>query len=188
MSTRGLPARSCLLRGWGRSMTGLFPVRLFVVGFLLAAVLGAGSGCRRRSAAPGAEAEPRAPAPTSPPAASGAKNDELSHVPQPPPPEPPPPAGAVNAGQGWTTPAPDRMTYGYRVQIFASSQQKRAEEIAAEARTRFREPVYVEYDAPFYKVRVGDCITRAEADALKERASALGYEAPWVAETMVLAR
>jgi hypothetical protein len=74
------------------------------------------------------------------------------------------------------------------VQIFASSQQERAEEIAAEARTRFREPVYVVYDAPFYKVRVGDCITRQEADVLKEKASAQGYEAPWVAETMVTAR
>ncbi len=174
MSARGVFARFISIAG------GM----LVIVGFAVAL------GCSRRAQAPGPAVEPAAPPPSAsaPAGQRGASAEELGRVPQPPPPEPPPPAGAVNAGEGWVTTPSDRLTFGYRVQIFASSQRERGEQIAAEARTKFREPVYVEYDSPFYKVRVGDCITRAEADALKERASALGYEAPWVAETKVLAR
>jgi cell division septation protein DedD len=74
------------------------------------------------------------------------------------------------------------------VQIFASSEQARAREVAAAARSRFGEPVYIEYESPLYKVRVGDCITRTEADALKDRAITQGYDGPWVVESSVQVR
>jgi hypothetical protein len=94
----------------------------------------------------------------------------------------------VETGEGWTTPAPGGQTPGYRVQIFASSERARAESAAAEARRKFTEPVYVEFEAPLYKVRVGDCVTRHEADTLKEKAGVQGYEGAWVAETPVTSR
>ena len=151
--------------------------------WLVAAALAA--GCGQKPAPPASGVESRA-APPPPP--SGATAEELEVIPQPPPPDPPPPAGAVDAGEGWARAAPERTTYGYRVQVFASADRERAEAIAAEARSRFGEPVYVEFDPPLYKVRVGDCITRHEADTLKDRANAQGYEGSWVAETMVEAR
>ena len=133
--------------------------------------------------APGAaESAPAAPSP-----ATGATAAELS-TPPPPPPAPPPAADQVDQGEGWTEPAPGGALPGYRVQIFASSEEPRAKEVASEARSRLGEPVYVVYEAPLYKVRVGDCVTRAEADALKERAVGQGFDGAWVAETMVQAR
>jgi hypothetical protein len=45
--------------------------------------------------------------------------------------------------------------------------------------------MYIEFEAPLYKVRVGDCATRHEADTLKEKAGTQGYDGAWVAETPV---
>jgi cell division septation protein DedD len=153
------------------------------VGFLFILALGCGGV---KPAPPPVEVEPPPPPTEAPP--SGASAEELSEIEPPPVPDPAPPEGAVQAEEGWTTPSQERSTYGYRVQIFASSERRRAEEIAASARTRFPDAVYVEYDAPLYKVRIGDCVTRHEADTLKEQAFSLGYEGPWVAETMILIR
>jgi len=148
------------------------------------------------------------PAPA-PPAPSSPVPEFGTLPPPPPPPDPSPPSGSVATSEGWTTPsqsttstpaAPSTpstsstqappstsaaQTPGYRVQIFASSDRNRAESAAAEARQRFAEPVYIEFEAPLYKVRVGDCATRHEADTLKERAGAQGYDGAWVAETQV---
>jgi hypothetical protein len=90
--------------------------------------------------------------------------------------------------EGWSTPAPERQVSGYRLQIFATSDRVKAEETAAGAKQSFTEPIYVEYEAPLYKVRIGDCATRQEAEALKEKASLQGYDGSWIAETMVTAR
>ena len=48
--------------------------------------------------------------------------------------------------------------------------------------------MYVEFEAPLYKVRIGDCATRHEAEMLRDKASTLGYDGSWIAETMVTAR
>jgi cell division septation protein DedD len=153
------------------------------------------AGCAGRTP-PGAETQAAPPPPSStpapasapapaPPAAGSATTDFGTLPPPPPPPDPNPPAGAVATGEGWVTPAPASQTPGYRVQIFASSDRARAESAAADARQRFVEPVYIEFEAPLYKVRVGDCATRHEADTLKEKAGTQGYDGAWVAETPI---
>jgi hypothetical protein len=77
---------------------------------------------------------------------------------------------------------------GYRVQIFASSTNEGAEKIASEARFKFTERVYVEYDAPYYKVRVGDYKNRSDAEILKQKAINVGYSDAWIAQTEVNAQ
>ena len=74
---------------------------------------------------------------------------------------------------------------GFRVQIFASSTQNNADRVAADARSAFNDRVYVEYIAPYYKVRVGDCLTREEAEIMKNKARTLGYRGAFVIETMI---
>lgn len=79
------------------------------------------------------------------------------------------------------------LATGWRVQIFAS----RAEADAAEAATRLRGatgdavPIYVEWDDPWYKVRVGDHADRADAERLKERLAGLGWPEAWVVRTTI---
>lgn len=84
------------------------------------------------------------------------------------------------------TPVPAPQTvYGFRVQIFASSTEENASRVAMDARDIFTERVYVEYIAPYYKVRVGDYLTREEVEPLKNRALSAGYRGAFIVETMV---
>lgn len=77
---------------------------------------------------------------------------------------------------------------GYRVQIFASSTNEGAERVASEARFKFTEQVYVEYEPPYYKVRVGDYKNRSDAEILREKAKSLGYPDAWIVQTEVNAQ
>ena len=60
---------------------------------------------------------------------------------------------------------------GYRVQIYSDNNSRTAKN---EARAKERAisqtfpdlATYVSYDSPYWRLRVGDCRTRAEADAL----------------------
>ncbi|MGQ9534381.1 MAG: SPOR domain-containing protein [bacterium] len=75
--------------------------------------------------------------------------------------------------------------YGFRVQIFASSTQKGANKVADDARGVFGGKVYIEHTPPYYKVRVGDCLTKEEAEALKNLAIKKGFRGAFIVETMI---
>lgn len=62
---------------------------------------------------------------------------------------------------------------GYRVQIYSSNRQQTAKTEAFELEKRILEanlavPVYVQYNPPFWKVRLGDFRTQEEAKLMKE--------------------
>ncbi|MEN3045859.1 MAG: SPOR domain-containing protein [Candidatus Hydrothermales bacterium] len=95
-----------------------------------------------------------------------------------------------------TPPTPEpKKVFGYRVQIIALDASKpgnkeKANKYAreAEARLRGEHKVYVEYIPPYYKVRVGDFLSKEEADKMKMRLRGLGYFDAWVVETEVSPR
>lgn len=74
---------------------------------------------------------------------------------------------------------------GYRVQVFATFSEEKADMIANQVRERTTEPVYVEYIAPYYKVRVGDCTTRDEAESLKSNLFGLGYSDAFIVQDTI---
>ena len=80
--------------------------------------------------------------------------------------------------------APANQT-GYRVQVFATFSEGKADKIANQVRERTTEPVYVEYIAPYYKVRVGDCSTKDEAESLKSNLYGLGYSDAFVVQDTI---
>ncbi len=80
---------------------------------------------------------------------------------------------------------PPEQILGFRVQIFASSTDKNASRVADDAQAALGENVYVEHIAPYYKVRVGDCLTREDAETLKNKALRHGYTGAFVVETMI---
>ena len=66
-----------------------------------------------------------------------------------------------------------RQAYGYSVQIFFESgvdAQKKAENVAKkfENDSKSNKKAYVFYEAPYFKVRAGDCRSRLEATRLKK--------------------
>lgn len=75
---------------------------------------------------------------------------------------------------------------GYRVQIFTSDSEFDARAVEDQALLRFDESVYLIFDSPNYKVRVGDCSSRAEANELRKKAVKLGYNDAWVVQSKVV--
>ena len=69
---------------------------------------------------------------------------------------------------------------GFSVQVFASSTPNGAVTFASEARGRFSQPVFIVFEEGLYKVRIGGCLSRQEADELKAKARDMGYADSWV--------
>lgn len=62
---------------------------------------------------------------------------------------------------------------GYRVQVYSSNRQQVAKVEALEIEKRIKDadlqlPIYVQYNPPFWKVRVGDFRTQDEARLMKD--------------------
>jgi len=113
--------------------------------------------------------------------------EEVTTLPPAPAPAAPQPMEEV-AAQITTAPtpsAPPASIYGFRVQIFASSTQKGASKVADDARSLFGGKVYIEHTPPYYKVRIGDCLTKEEAESLKNLAINKGFRGAFVVETMI---
>lgn len=75
---------------------------------------------------------------------------------------------------------------GFRVQICAVSDEEKARQIQREAILQFmNDEVYLIYNNPYYKVRVGNCTTRYDADNLQQLAVEKGFKDAWVVRTKV---
>ena len=75
---------------------------------------------------------------------------------------------------------------GYRVQIASVAIQEDADEIQLEAILQFEESeVYLIFETPYYKIRVGDFVIRRDAEALQEKAVELGYGDAWIVRTII---
>ena len=68
----------------------------------------------------------------------------------------------------------------YRVQLLSSRVYKEARDGARVAEEIFDQPVYVDYEVPNYKVRVGNFADRLAAEDYQQRARAAGYANAWV--------
>lgn len=63
----------------------------------------------------------------------------------------------------------------YKVQLFATYDEMKANKVKNDLQGKFSETVYVEYIAPYYKVRVGEFTTKAQAENLRDEARSKGY-------------
>ncbi|HDR06259.1 MAG TPA: SPOR domain-containing protein [Candidatus Coatesbacteria bacterium] len=89
----------------------------------------------------------------------------------------------------FTTPenvTPRATVDGFRVQLFAGSNEANARQLAREAESLLGVPVYVSFIDGYWKVRAGDCRTRAEAETLRNRARNAGYSDAWIAADKVV--
>jgi hypothetical protein len=79
-------------------------------------------------------------------------------------------------------------TDGYRVQVLSTDDIDEANRIRAEIYERTaRKEVYIVFEPPFYKVKVGDFTSKTEADNLRFKLNQLGYtESKVVQETVNL--
>ncbi len=80
----------------------------------------------------------------------------------------------------------EEMVQGYRVQLLIS----RDEELATEAKKRAifqfpEEDVYMVFETPYYKIRIGDCLTEKGAEQLMNEAIRKGYDDAWRVQSKV---
>jgi hypothetical protein len=73
----------------------------------------------------------------------------------------------------------------HRVQFFATKYPDEAKHVAESVAGQLSEQTYIEYKAPYYWVRVGDCETKKEADSLLRKIKRLGYGQSWVVEAEI---
>ncbi len=92
---------------------------------------------------------------------------------------------------GTTQPArekPNVLVNGFRVQLMATKDMQTAELIKREAMEKFAPDsinVYVEFDSPYYKIRICDCKSRDEAVRVRDLARTMGYKQAWIVRTRV---
>jgi len=79
------------------------------------------------------------------------------------------------------------MLDGFRVQVFASGAEDVAASARAAAASRLGVMAYVELVDGLYKVRVGDCKTREQAQALLARCQDSYYTDAWIVECRIYA-
>lgn len=70
----------------------------------------------------------------------------------------------------------------HRVQFFATKYPDEAKQVAESVADELSERTYIEYKAPYYWVRAGDCETEKEANSLLRKIKGLGYSQSWVVE------
>ncbi len=83
---------------------------------------------------------------------------------------------------------PNVLISGFRVQLMATKDMQTAELIKREALEKFAPDsinVYVEFDSPYYKIRICDCQSREEAERVKQMAIERGYRQAWIVRTRV---
>ncbi|MBC8183091.1 SPOR domain-containing protein [candidate division KSB1 bacterium] len=82
-------------------------------------------------------------------------------------------------------PLPEEVD-GFRIQICAVSDEEKAKQVQRDAIFQFiNEEVYLDYHAPYYKVRIGNCLTRYEAEQLQQTVIKQGFADAWVVRAKV---
>jgi hypothetical protein len=88
-----------------------------------------------------------------------------------------------------TTSMVEQVLQGFRIQIFASSSIDEATAAKAAAAEKFTaDSIYIVFDAPVYKVRAGDFVTRYEANQHLTEFNERGYRDAWVVPDRIVRR
>ena len=85
-------------------------------------------------------------------------------------------------------PAPDTLVPAdtlpheviFRVQVYASKSFDEAQKFAAEIESMFPESVYVEYQMPYYKVRLGEFSDPDEGEQFLQEVKDMGFKKAWL--------
>ena len=88
---------------------------------------------------------------------------------------------SVHTNLGSTATAVDTINnQAFRVQLYTSKLFGEARRQLQVAQEIFDQPVYMDYEVPYFKVRVGNFPAREAAEGYLQRAKATGYSNAWV--------
>lgn len=74
---------------------------------------------------------------------------------------------------------------GFRVQIFATQDRNKADQLQEELALKFDEKIYIIFEAPNYKLRIGDFLDRDDAEILRMRLVSSDFPSSWIVRTRI---
>ena len=74
---------------------------------------------------------------------------------------------------------------GYRVQLLMTKSEAAAHEAKQKAIFKFDDKIYLIFEAPYYKIRIGDFESKKDADQIRDDALAKGFPDAWVVRTQI---
>ncbi len=74
---------------------------------------------------------------------------------------------------------------GWKVQFFSTEDFYLADSIYSLAQSLFDNEVQKVYNSPYYKLRVGNCETRSEAEELLQVVREEGFDSAWILSTRI---
>ena len=77
------------------------------------------------------------------------------------------------------------LVKGYRVQILISQNVNELEVIQDKLMKSVDKKIYIIFELPNYKLRVGNFLNRKEAESFQKKIVRLGYRTAWVVPTMI---
>lgn len=80
----------------------------------------------------------------------------------------------------------EQVIFGFRVQLYSTSDYYEAMAVRDEAGTKLGDDIYVDYEQPYYKVRAGNFTDRQKAEEARSLAKSFGYTDAWIIQTNVL--
>ncbi len=78
-----------------------------------------------------------------------------------------------------------KIIEGYRIQLFSGREEWIAKKIEAGLKVKYLEKVYLIFEAPFYKVRIGDFRNRDNAVRFCMQMRDDGYNEGWVVKSII---
>jgi len=79
----------------------------------------------------------------------------------------------------------EQYKLGYRIQIYTTTNLDSALAMEDSIKKRFNLASYLEHDAPYYKIRLGDFITYDEADTCLQKIKGYGYQEAWIVRSEI---
>lgn len=77
-------------------------------------------------------------------------------------------------------------TSGFRIQLISTQNLSEAISMKAEIDSLFSTPVYVDFEPPNYKVRIGNYLSNEEASVMQEHMLIRGYKSAWVVPSKII--
>ena len=74
---------------------------------------------------------------------------------------------------------------GFRVQILATKQLSKAEKLQKDLSSILNQKIYIVFEAPNYKVRVGNFIDRKKAEIFRQLIIKKGHQSSWIIRTRI---
>ncbi len=78
-----------------------------------------------------------------------------------------------------------KLINGYRVQVLATRFYEKADSLRESLVAQFHNEVYIDFEAPNYKVRIGNFPVRKDAEALQDQLIKQGFSSAWIIRTRV---